>query len=106
MKWRGQKPGLHHSPAALGIEKEEPVKKLDFADGADTAVEILKVGAATEGDVLTIVHVLAVGQHVGRRPATKEGTLFKQSHAPAGFSQCDAGCQPRDRKSTRLNSSH
>src|SRR2546421_2949039 len=95
MKWRGQKPGLHHSPAALGIEKEEPVKKLDFADGADTAVENLEGGAATEGDVLTIVPVLALGQHVGRRPAAQGGTPFKQSHAPPRFSQCDPRCPPR-----------
>ena|SRR5438132_8152775 len=95
MKRGGQKPGLHHSAAALGIEKEQPVEKFDFVGGADAPVEILKIGATTEGDVLTIVHMLAVGQHIGRCPATKEGTLFKQAYAPAGFSQRDAGCQPR-----------
>ena len=95
MKWRGQEPGLHLSPAALRVEKEEPVEKLDFAGGADTAVEILKIGAATKGHMLAIVHVLAVGQHVGGRPAAEEGTLFKQPYAPAGFSQRDAGRQPR-----------
>src|SRR6266403_3954328 len=95
MKWRGQKPCLHLSPAALWIEKEEPLEKFDFAGGADAPIEIFEIGATTEGDVLAIVHVLAVGQHVGRRPAAKEGTLFKQTYAPAGFSQRDAGCQPR-----------
>src|SRR6266446_2850098 len=95
MKWRGQKPGLHFATAALGIEKEEPVEELDFAGGADAAVEVFKIGAATEGHVLAIVDVLAVGQHVGGRPAAKERSLFKQTHAPAGFSQRDAGCQSR-----------
>src|ERR1700731_5452805 len=95
MKWRGQVPGLHFSFAALRIEKEEPVKELDFAGGADAAVEIIEICAASQSDVLTIVNMLAVGQHVGRRAATKKGTLFKQTNAPAGFSQRDAGCQSR-----------
>src|SRR5438477_2722476 len=95
MKWRGQKTGLHRTAAALGIEKEEPVEKLDFAGGTDAPIEIFEIGAAAKGHMLAIVNVFAVGQHVGRRPATKEGTLFKQTDAPAGFSQRDAGCQPR-----------
>ena len=95
MEWRGQEPRLHLSPAALRIHKEEPVEEFDFAGGADAAVEIFEIRAATEGHMLAIVHRLAVGQHIGRCPAAKERTLFKQPHAPARFSQRDAGCQPR-----------
>src|SRR5216684_3993367 len=50
--------GLPCAFAALRIEKKEPIEELDFAGGADAAVEIVKIGAAAEGDVLTIVHVL------------------------------------------------
>jgi len=95
MKWRGQEPGLHLSFAALRIEKEEPVEELDFAGGADARVEIVEICAASQSDVLTVVHMLAVGQHVGRCAAAKKGTLFKQTNTPAGFSQRDARRQSR-----------
>src|SRR5260370_40692629 len=95
MKRRRQEAGLHHPFAPLRIEKEEPIEELDFAGGADAAVEVFEIGAAAEGHVLAIIDVLAVGQHVGGCAAAEEGTLFKQTHAPAGFSQRDAGCQSR-----------
>src|SRR5260370_39858500 len=93
MKWRGQESGSHLSFAALRIEKEQPVEELDFASGADAAVEIFEIGAASERHGLTIVHVLAVRQHVGRCPAAKKRTLFKETYAPAGFSHRGAGFQ-------------
>src|SRR5260370_41705966 len=93
MKRRRQEAGLHHSSAPLRIEKDEPVKKLDFAGGTDAAGEIFEIGAAAEGDVLAIIDVLATGQHVGGCAAAKERALVKQTYAPAGFSQRDAGCQ-------------
>jgi len=86
---------LHFSFATLRIEEKEPVEEFDFAGGADAAIEIVEIGAAAEGDVLAIVDVLAVGQDVGSCAAAKEGTLFEQTYAPAGFSQRDAGCQSR-----------
>ncbi len=95
MKWSGQQAGSHFSLAALRIKEEETVEIFDFAGGADADVEIIEVGAAAESNVLAIVHVLAVGQHIGSCAAAKEGTLFEQTYAPAGFSQCDAGCQSR-----------
>ena len=95
MKGCRKNPGLHFAAAALGIEKKEAVKKFDFVRGADSPVEIFEVRAAAEGHVLAIIDVLAVRQHVGRCAAAKEGTLFEQAHTPAGFSQRDAGCQPR-----------
>ena len=95
MKWRRQISRSHFSSAALRVEKEEPIEEFYFVGGADAPVEIFEVGAASEGHVLAIVHMLAVGQYVGRCPAAKEGTLFKQTYAPAGVSQRDAGCQSR-----------
>src|SRR5712692_1021820 len=95
MKRRGEKAGLHFSFAALRIEEEEAVEEFDFAGDADAAVEIIEIGTAAERDVLAIVDVLAVGQHVRRRAAAEKGTLFEQTNAPAGFSQRDAGCQSR-----------
>ena len=95
MKWRRQPPGLHLSSASLWIEKEEPIEEGYFARGTDAPVEIFQIGAASQSHMLAIVHMLAVGQHVGGCPAAEEGTLFKQTYAPAGFSQRDAGCQSR-----------
>jgi hypothetical protein len=91
----GQETAVHLSSAPLRIEKEEPVEELDFAGGADAPVEVFEICAASQSHMLTIVHMLAVGQHVRRCAAAEEGTLFKQTYAPAGFSQCDAGCQSR-----------
>src|SRR6266700_747520 len=95
MKWRGQEPRLHLTFASLWIEKEEPIEELDFGSGAHAPIEVLEVGTAAEGYMLTIVDVLAVGQHVGRCPAAEEGTLLEQTYAPARLSQRDAGCQSR-----------
>src|SRR5260370_22947187 len=92
MKRRGQEAGLHFSFAALRIDKEEAVEELDFAGGADAAVEIVEVGAAAERDMLAIIPVFAVTQHVGSCAAAGEVTLFGQTATPAGFSQRDARC--------------
>ena len=95
VKWSGKNSGLHFAAAALRIEKNEAVEKFDFVRGADAPIKIGEIGAAAERDVLAIVDVLAVGQHVGSCAAAEEGTLFEQTYAPAGFSQRDAGCQSR-----------
>src|SRR5260370_25979580 len=95
MKRRGQESGVHFSSEPLRIEKEEAVEELDVAGGTDAGVEIFEICAASQGHVLTVVDMLAVGQDVGRCAAAKKGTLFKQTYAPAGFSQRDAGCQSR-----------
>ena len=95
MEGRGQDARGDFVAMAVGSEKVEAVEIFDFAGGADAAVKIVKIGAAAESDVLAIVHVLATGQHVGSGAATEEGTLFEQTNVPAGFSQRDAGCQPR-----------
>src|SRR5260370_29258852 len=93
MKRRGQEAGLHFSFAALRIDKEEAVEELDFAGGADAAGEILEGRAAAESDMLAIIHVFAVRQHVGSCAAAEERALFEQKYTPAGFSQRDARCQ-------------
>ena len=70
-------------------------KNLILSGGADAAIEVFEIGAATEGDVLTIVDVFAVGQDVGSRAAAEKRTLLEESNAPARFSQRDAGRQTR-----------
>src|SRR5260370_40214475 len=92
MKRRGKESGMHFSSAPLRIEKEEAVEELDFAGGNDAGVEIFGICVASQGHVLTVVDMLAVGQDVGRCAAAKKGTLFKQPDAPSGFSQGDSGC--------------
>ena len=69
--------------------KQQPVKKSNLVRRAHPAIEILEVRAAAQRHVLAIVHVLAAGQHVGRRAAAQVGPLFEQTHAEAGFSQRD-----------------
>jgi hypothetical protein len=70
----------------LRIEEKQPIEKLYFVCGPDSAVKIVEIGAAAERDVLAIIDVLAVGQHIGGCAAAEEGTLFEQPNAPTGFS--------------------
>ena len=95
MKRRGKESGFDFSTAALGIEEKKTVEEFNFPSGTDAVIKVFKIRAAAEGDVLAIVHVLAVGQHIGGCATAKKGTLFKQTNAPAGISQRDAGCQSR-----------
>ena len=95
MQRRGKNSALHDAAAALRILEDQAVKEFDFAVRADAAVKILEIGAAAEGDVLAIVHVLAVGQFVGRSAAAEVGPLFEKFYSPAGLSQRDAGRQTR-----------
>ena len=95
MKWSGENAGVHFAAASLGIKEKETVEEFNFAGGADAAIEVFEIGAAAEGDVLAIVHMLAIRQDVGSRASAKERTLLKETNAPARFSQCDAGCQTR-----------
>jgi hypothetical protein len=68
---------MHRAATALGIEKQQTVKEFDFVSDANTAVEVFEVRAAAEGDVLAVVDVFAVGQHVGSSAAAEERTLFE-----------------------------
>ena len=56
------------------------------ASGTDAAIKILKIGTATKCDVLAVVYVLAVGQHIRSGAAAEEGTLLEETYAPAGIS--------------------
>src|SRR5712672_3232219 len=95
MEWCGQQAGLHFAAATLRIEKHETVEKFNFVRGAHAAIEIVEIGAAAEGDMLAIINVLAIRQNVRGCAAAEEGALLEEAYSPAGFSQRDAGRQPR-----------
>ncbi len=86
---------MHFAAAALRVKEHKTVEEFDFVAGADAMIEIFEISAAPEGDVLAVVDVLATGQDVGGGAAAKKGALLKKTNAPAGLSQRDAGCQPR-----------
>src|SRR6267154_960775 len=73
VKWRGEHAGLHFAAPPLGVEEQQAVKEFDLVTGADTPVEVFKISAASEGDVLAIVNVLAVRQDIGSGAAAKKG---------------------------------
>src|SRR5579863_4693856 len=77
---------FHFAFASLRIEKEQAIEEFYFICGTDAAIEIVEIGAAAERNVLAIVDVLAVGQHVGGCAAAEEGTLLEQPNAPTGLS--------------------
>ncbi len=86
MKWRGEQTCVHFAAAPLRIDENKTIEEFDLLGGADTAVEILKIGAAAERDVLAIIYVLAIRQDVGGCAAAEEGALLEKTYAPAGFS--------------------
>jgi len=77
MKRGGKRTRFHFAAAALRIEKKEPVEKSDFIGRADASVKILKVRATAQGNVLAIVDMLAVGQHIGSCAAAEKGALLE-----------------------------
>src|SRR5260370_15726251 len=95
VEWSRQEARLKLASAPLRVKQEKAIEEFDLIRASDAAIKVFEIGAAAESDVLAIVHVLAVGQHVGGCAAAEEGTLFEQTYAPAGVSQRDAGCQSR-----------
>ena len=85
----GSADGCHRAALPVRRGKQQPVKKSNLIRRADAAVKILEVRAATQRNVLAVVHVLAARQHVRRGTAAQVGPLFEQTHAEAGFSQRD-----------------
>jgi hypothetical protein len=83
---RREQTGFHGAAAALRIEEDEIVEEFNFVGGADAAIKIGEVGAATEGYVLAIIDVLAIGQNIRGGPAAEKRFLFEQPYAPACFS--------------------
>ena len=83
---RREEAGFHGAAAALGIEEDEFVEEFYFVGGANAAIEIGEIGAATESYVLAIIDVLAIGQNIGGGAATEKRFLFEQPNAPACFS--------------------
>jgi ABC-type hemin transport system ATPase subunit len=77
---------MQAAPSSLRILQQEPVKELDLVRHAHATVEIFQVCATAKRNVLAVVHMLAVGQPIGRRPATEKRPLLEHAHAPAGFS--------------------
>ena len=86
---------LHDAGHALRIEKNQAIEEFNFIRGADALVKIREVGAAAEGNVLAIVHMLAVRQNIGGRAAAEVGPLFEEPYPEPSVSQRDAGRQPR-----------
>src|SRR5271169_6670409 len=95
VKRRGQDTGLHCAAPALRIDEHQTIEISYFVAGTYAAIEIFEVGAATECDMLAIVHMLAARQNVRSRAAAKKWALLEETDAPAGLSQRDAGCQTR-----------
>ena len=84
MEWGRQKTREHFPAPSLRIEKQQAIEELDFVGGAYAAIEIFEIGAAAERDMLAVIDVLAVGQHVGGGPATQEGTRLEKANAAPG----------------------
>jgi hypothetical protein len=67
------------SPAGFVDERHSLVKS-NFVLGPDAAVEIRKIGAASQGDVLAIVDFTAVGKKIGSGAPAQMWPLLEQSN--------------------------
>ena len=65
--------------AAL-IDEEKSVVIVNQVLGADAAVKIVEIGAATEGNVLAIIDEGAVRKRVRGGASSKERALFVKSY--------------------------
>src|SRR5260370_25457737 len=88
----GQNVRFHNACHALRVEKHQAVEELDFVGGANAFVEVFKISAAAERDVLAIVYMLAIRQSIGSGAAAEVGPLFEEAYAAAGVSQRDSRC--------------
>src|SRR4029077_1337869 len=95
VKGRGKQAGLHFTAAPLRVDENEAIEEFDLVSGADAAVEILEIGATAQGDVLTVVDVLAARQNIRSGAAAEERALLEKAYAPARLTQRAAGRQPR-----------
>src|ERR1700689_932898 len=78
VKWRRENASFHLAFSSLRVEEEQAIEEFHFVCGTDAAIEIVKIGAAAQRNVLAIIDVFAVGQHVGGCAAAEEGTLFEE----------------------------
>src|ERR1700720_2320298 len=86
----GQNVRFHNAGHALRVEKNQAVEELDFVLGADAFVEVFKISAAAERDVLAIVYMLAIRQSIRSGAAAEVGPLFEEAYAATCLSQRDA----------------
>src|SRR5690348_952347 len=92
---RRKKGRVNRADTAGAVGKEEAVVMPNFRFRANAAIEIGKIGAAAERDVLAIVDVAAVGKGVGSGAAAKVRALFEETDADAGLSEGQGGRQAR-----------
>src|ERR1700685_1423189 len=73
------------SPAGL-VDERHAFIETDFVPGPDAAVEIREIGATSQGDVLAIIDLTAVGKKIGSGAPAQMRPLLKQSNAQARVS--------------------
>ena len=87
----------------MAIGKIQAVVGANLRFRAGATVKIRQVGAATERDVLAIVHFAAVGQRVRRGAPAQMGTLLDEPDFEPSFSQRDGGGQTRQTAADHQN---
>ena len=91
MDWGGKEIRLHDAGHPLRIEKNQAIEEFYFVRRTNTSIKIREIGAAAEGHVLAIVHMLAIRQDIGSGAAAEVGPLFEQAYAATSVSQRDGG---------------
>ena len=86
MKRRRQERTFHDRTTACQIHKNETLITGDFPKGPYALVEVVQVGAATQGNVLAIVDLLATGQGIGGGAATQKRPLLEHPDGESRFS--------------------
>src|ERR1700723_430641 len=92
MERRRQRGGVHHAGAAAGFDKSHLVIPADFVFHPDTAIELDKIGADAEEDMLAVVDDFAGSwMLVGRCASAEIRPALKERDAKAGIGERAGG---------------
>ena len=83
MQRGGQKTGLKLASVTLRINQNQTIEERYFVRRSNAGTKVLEVRAASEGDVLAVIDVFSIRQHVRSCAAAEERAALEERHPRA-----------------------
>jgi len=94
MQWGWQRRRSNNRRSSSRLEKGQTIEPANLMLNPEVSIELEQIRAAPQKHVLAVVyHFTSAGMLVGRGPAAKIWTPFKNSNAKAAICQSTAGGQ-------------